>query len=70
MISWLLREIKRESIWKCRKNFIVQIDLFKKEYGWNIRKDYLRKEVRLLYPIVRHNILLPIVIAAKFVKKY
>lgn len=70
MISWLLREIKRESIWKCRKNFIVQIDLFKKEYGWNIRKDYLRKEVRLLYPIVRHNILLPIVISAKFVKKY
>ena len=69
LISWVLRNSKHQSVGKCRKNFKEKINEFGKVYGWNIEPKYLRKELRILLPIVKNRLLFFVVIAAKFVRR-
>lgn len=68
-ILCLLKDVKSTSIWKCRKCFKEKIKENQEVYGKEIATEYLRKEVRILLGIVRMNMLLPIVIAAKIVRR-
>lgn len=68
LILCVLRNSKLKSVGKCRKSFKEKISEFEKNYGWNINPKYLRKELRILLPIVKNRLLFSVVIAAKFVK--
>ena len=65
MVSNILRFAKNNSVLKTWK----QIREYKKEfatiYGWNLCKEYLRKDVRFLIPLFKMNFLLLIALAAK-----
>lgn len=69
LISWLLRNSKKMSIHRCLSFFKGKVKEFETVYGWEIESRYMRKEVRILKPVVKMKILLPVVIAAKVVKK-
>lgn len=69
MILWLLRFSKQNSISETWKLFEVRRSQYVQEYGWMLRADYLRKELRLLIPFVRCDVLLPLVLAAKMSKR-
>ncbi|EHK2346391.1 glycosyltransferase family 2 protein [Clostridium perfringens] len=70
LILWVLRNSKVQSVGKCRKNLKEKISEFEKNYGWNIQPKYLRKELRILLPILKNRLLFLVVIAAKFVRRY
>lgn len=65
MISWLLQYAKQHSIMNTLQAFKKERRNYQTEYGWHLNPHYLRKEVRLLFPFVRMNWLLPVVVAAK-----
>lgn len=69
MILWLLRFSKQNSISETWKQFKVRRSQYVQEYGWMLRADYLRKELRLLIPFVWCDVLLPLVLAAKMSKR-
>lgn len=69
LILWLLREVKLKQTKECNSEFKQKINAFEKLYGWNISANYLRKEVKLLVPIVKYRLSLPLVIAAKGMRR-
>ncbi len=69
LIQWLIDYTHCHSISESFCKFIGKRSSFESEYGWDLGLKYLRKELRLIYPFVRYHILLPIVLAAKFVSR-
>lgn len=68
-ILCLLKDAKSFSSWECRKYFKEKVKKNQDLYGKKITTSYLRKEVRILWGIVRMNIVFPVVVAAKMVKR-
>lgn len=69
LISWLLRFAKRNKLKAVKKEFVKKIEEFEKDYGWEIEKKYIRKELRPLIPFVKYKALLPVIIAAKLIRR-
>lgn len=69
LILWLLGVAKKESVFDCKRMFENKITNFKKEYGWEIKRKHLRKEIRPLIFIIKNGFLLPVVIIAKLLKR-
>lgn len=68
LIVWVLRYARKHAIGDTVKAFKERRKVFETEYGWDIAGQYLRKEARMLLPAVKHNILLPVIVAAKLRK--
>lgn len=65
LIVWLLRYAAGHTLGETMKAFKERRKAFADEYGWNIATQYLRKEARMLLPMVQHNVLFPVAVAAK-----
>ena len=66
MIVWVLRYSDKHSLQETLKVFRKKRKTFEDEYSWDIAGKFLRKEAKMLLLMVKHNILLPVVVAAKF----
>ena len=69
MISWLLRTAKENSLINEMRLFNRKRAEYIAEYGWLLNPEYLRKEVRFIVPFVKCHLLLPVVVAAKLIKR-
>lgn len=69
LISWLLRYSKKNSTGRTLIEFIKRRKDFEEHYGWMLKSEYMRKEVRFLVPLVKYGVLLPVVVAAKLVRR-
>lgn len=69
MISWLLRFAKQNSIRRTIVAFNDKINNYIENYNWKLDKKYIRKEIRRLIPFIKYNLLLPVVLAAKIVRR-
>ena len=66
LIVWVLRYSDKHSLQETLKVFRKKRKTFEDEYSWDIAGKFLRKEAKMLLLMVKHNILLPVVVAAKF----
>lgn len=66
LVLWLVRNAKNWNSSQCEKKLKEKIIIFEKEYGWNLNKQVLRPEVRILYFIFKIKLLLPVIIIAKY----
>lgn len=69
LILWLVRNAKNWNSLQCEKKLREKIIIFEKEYGWNLNKQVLRPEVRVLYYIFKVKLLLPVIIIAKYLDR-
>lgn len=65
LIVWLLRYAANHKVDETHKSFRERRKEYVAEYGWDIASKYLRSEAKMLLPLVKYNILLPLVILAK-----
>lgn len=65
LIVWVLRYATKHAIGDTVKAFKERRKVFDTEYGWDIAEQYLRKEARILLPLVRYNMLFPVALGAK-----
>jgi len=65
LIVWVLRYSGKYSLQETLRVFRKKRKAFEDEYGWDIADQYLRKEARMLLSLVKHNLLLPVILAAK-----
>lgn len=69
IVLWLLRFAKQNTLYDTYQEFNKKINEFKIYYGATIENEYVRKEVVLIYKLIKYHLALPIVIAAKLCKR-
>lgn len=69
LILWLLRFAKQNSLLETRMAFKGKIAEFKNKFRNDLKSNYMRKEARIIYRLVKHDLVLIVVIAAKLIKR-
>lgn len=69
LISWLLRFTKNNSFIKTYVALKEKINKYSNNYNWDLNKKYLRREVGYLILFIKYRLLLPVILAAKIVRR-
>lgn len=69
LISWILRFTKNNSFIKTYVALKEEINKYSNNYNWNLNKKYLRREVGYLILFIKYRLLLPVILAAKIVRR-